>query len=134
MTPEQKEHCHKIIHEAAMAGAGVAAVGSQIPFADTPILIGLEIKMVKDLGQVFGFRVSEATAKGLLAGFVGAIAGHTISKTVFGWIPALGNAINAGTAAAVIEGLGWAAVKHFEKQQQKRGLISSSAPLAISGG
>jgi len=33
---------------------------------------------------------------------------------VLGWLPFLGNAVNAATAAAITEAIGWAAVAYLE--------------------
>lgn len=41
------------------------------------------------------------------------MAGRGISQVLVGWIPGYGNAINATTAAAVTEAIGWAADAYF---------------------
>jgi hypothetical protein len=45
----QKADCHKIIHAAAVSGAGLAAGMAQLPGADVPLLIGIEIAMTISL-------------------------------------------------------------------------------------
>ncbi|MBS4879931.1 MAG: hypothetical protein KH138_06445 [Firmicutes bacterium] len=42
--------------------------------------------------------------------------GRGISQTLVGWIPGLGNAINAGTAAGLTEAIGWILADDFDKQ------------------
>ncbi|WFE65835.1 hypothetical protein [Micromonospora sp. WMMD714] len=37
-----------------------------------------------------------------------------------GWIPFVGNAINAVTAAGVVEALGWAVVADFSNRDNRR--------------
>ncbi len=37
------------------------------------------------------------------------------SQVLVGWIPGIGNAVNASTAAALTEGIGWAMANEFSK-------------------
>jgi uncharacterized protein (DUF697 family) len=63
---------------------------------------------------VFGIRVTEGAAKGILSTLAASFIGRGISQALVGWIPGLGNIINAGTAAAITEAIGWTAVEHFK--------------------
>ena len=119
MTPSQKSACHRIIHTSSVSGAGVAAGMAQIPLADIPVLQGIEITMVINLGGVFGIDVGESTAKSLIVMALGTIAGRGISQALIGWVPGIGNAINAATAAALIESLGWAIAKDFGNRSNR---------------
>ena len=49
-----------------------------------------------------------------------AIGGRTVSQFLVGWIPGLGNAINAGTAASITEGIGWYVAKNFSKEAEEK--------------
>ena len=51
-----------------------------------------------------------------MSGVVGTTVGRVVSQVLVGWIPGVGNAINAGTAASVVEGIGWSVAKTFEAQ------------------
>lgn len=42
------------------------------------------------------------------------VVGRGASQVAVGWIPGAGNAINATTAFAITEAVGWAAYKYFE--------------------
>ena len=86
---------------------------AQLPGMDVPVLVGIEITMTISLGAVFGINVDESTAKSIVIAATGTIAGRGISQAMFGWILCYGNIINAGTAVAVIESLGWAIAKDF---------------------
>ena len=70
--------------------------------------------MVIALGEVFGVPLSESAAKSLVAGLSGVAVGRMVSQVLLGWIPVLGNAVNATTAAGITETLGWKAARRFE--------------------
>lgn len=114
MTESQKTKCHAIIHTHATAAAGVAGGMAQLPGADNFPLAAIEIAMVTEIGAVFGEAVTKAAAKSIIAAVAGATVGRTVSQFLVGWIPGYGNAINATTAASVVEGIGWGAVKYFD--------------------
>lgn len=118
MLETRNEKCHAIIHGAATA-AGVAGAGlAQLPFADAVPITAIQVGMIISLGHVFDVDLTEGAAKGLLAGFSTMAIGRHVAGALVGWIPVVGNAIKAGTAGALTEGIGWAAVKHFENLEQ----------------
>ncbi len=119
MTEDQRAKCHVIIHAASVSGAGVAAGMAQVPFSDIPVLIGIEVTMVISLGAVFGVMVSRSAATSFITAYVGKKVGVAVFKGLIGWVPGLGNAVNAGTAAAMIEVLGWAVASDFDNKDNK---------------
>ena len=56
------------------------------------------------------------TAAAALASVTAATVGRAVSQVLVGWIPGLGNAINASTAAALTESVGWLLAKEFAGQ------------------
>ena len=50
---------------------------------------------------------------GRRCGVSAAAAGRGLSQCLLGWVPGLGNAVNAVTAAALTEAIGWAADAYF---------------------
>ena len=44
--------------------------------------------------------------------------GRTASQILIGWLPGVGNVINAVTAASLTETIGWIMAKEFEKEAQ----------------
>ena len=44
--------------------------------------------------------------------------GRAVSQVLVGWIPFVGNAINASTAAALTESVGWLLAKEFASQSR----------------
>lgn len=115
MTSKQKSECHGIIHTASVAAAGVGAGLAQIPGSDSVPLTGIQLTMTISLGKVFGKTLSEASAKAAIGSVAATTVGRTASQILVGWWPGIGNIVNASTAAAVTEALGWAIAKEFDE-------------------
>lgn len=71
--------------------------------------------MVISLGKVFNKTISESTAKAAIASVAASTIGRTVSQFLVGWIPGVGNAVNATTAAGLTETMGWAIAKEFDE-------------------
>ena len=110
MNAKQKKECHTIIHTASVAAGGVGAGLAQIPGSDNAVITPIQLTMTISLGRVFGKSLSEASAKAALAS-----VGRTASQVLVGWIPGIGNAINATTAAGITEAMGWLLAKEFDE-------------------
>jgi uncharacterized protein (DUF697 family) len=119
MTDDQKQQCHLIIHTAATASAGIAAGLAQVPLSDSALIVPIQITMIVSLGLVFDVHLTEAAAKGIALGMVGTYVGRAVSQVLLGWIPVLGNALNATTAAGLTEAMGWAVANRFEQGEIK---------------
>lgn len=119
MTENQRKKCHAIIHGAAGSGAGIAAAMAQVPGSDNIPLVAIEVAMTISLGGVFGVSLTESAAKSIVAGAAGSLIGRGVFQFAIGWIPGLGNAVNASTAAGVIEALGWAIAKDFDNNDNR---------------
>ncbi|MBP1560624.1 MAG: hypothetical protein J6C96_05190 [Oscillospiraceae bacterium] len=119
MTKEQKTKCHAIIHPAATAAGAVGAGLAQLPCSDNVILVPIQIGMIVALGQVFGLEILESAAQSMLATALTSTVGRGISQALIGWIPGIGNAINASTAAGLTETIGWIIAKTFDEQTQE---------------
>ena len=115
MTPSQKESCHMIIHTASTAAAGVGAGLAQLPLSDHIVLLPIQVSMVVALGKVFDVNLTESAAKGVILTGMAATFGRALSQVLIGWIPGLGNALNAATAAGITEAMGWAIAKRFAR-------------------
>lgn len=113
LTESQLKKCHAIIHSASVAAGGGGTSLAQIPLADSAIITPIQIAMIIGLGGVFELHVSEGVAKGIIGSVMAAVVGRYVSQLFVGWLPIVGNAINAATAAGITELIGWAAVKHF---------------------
>lgn len=113
---EQRAKCHAIIHSASASAGAVGAGLAQIPGSDNAVIVPIQIGMTIGLGRVFGIELSESAAKAAVASAAGTTVGRCISQVLVGWIPGVGNAINAGTAAALTESLGWMLAEDFARR------------------
>ncbi|MDP4217099.1 MAG: hypothetical protein Q8927_12935 [Bacteroidota bacterium] len=116
MTPSQVQRSRRIIHGTALIGALVASGLAQIPASDNAILVPLEIIMVIRLGSVFHLRLRHSYRTSLIFGTAATMIGRAVSEFLVGWIPVLGNLLDALTAFAVIEVLGWVVAREFKSQ------------------
>lgn len=117
---DENKKCHAIIHGASASAAAIGAGLAQLPLSDTIPLTGIQIGMIISIAKVFDVSLTEGAAKGLLAGFAASAGGRGISQILVGWVPGFGNAINASTAAAITEAIGWSAVSHFENLRDEK--------------
>ena len=116
ITAEQYGECHAIIHGATAAAAGVGSGMAQIPLSDTAVITPIQVGMIIALGKVFDREITDAMAKAAIASATAATAGRMLSQVILGWIPGVGNVINASTAAVLTEGIGWAMADDFAKE------------------
>lgn len=114
--PEMLKECKKIIHTASASAAGVGTGLAQLPGTDAAALMIIQIGMMGLLGKVFDLHISESGCKALIANYGAAHAGRAVSQFLVGWIPGVGNAINATTAAGITELMGWMAVNDFHQR------------------
>ena len=115
MTDDQKSSCHKIIHTASAAAAAAASGMAQLPGSDNAVIVPIQITMIVSLGKVFGKSITKSLATSLLASAGASVGGRMLSQVLVGWIPFLGNAVNATTAAGVTESIGWWIADYFDK-------------------
>ena len=119
MTSEQESKCHAIIHTAS---AGAAAAGGGLAQAalfgaDSAVIVPIQIGMIISFGVVFGKTISKTTAKSILKTKTATAVGRKVSSILFGWMPGIGNVINATTAAGVTEALGWYVADAFDNDE-----------------
>ncbi len=104
---------HGIIHTASLACAAIGAGLAQVPGSDAAAIGPIQATMITAIGMEHGATITKAGAADLLLTFSATTAGRFVSQWLVGWIPAIGNAINASTAAALTEAIGWAADAYF---------------------
>ena len=115
MTSDQNSSCHKIIHTASVAAAAAGGGMAQLPGSDNAVIMPIQITMIISLGKVFNKSISKSLATSLLASAGASVGGRIISQVLVGWIPFVGNAVNASTAAGVTEAIGWWIADYFDK-------------------
>ncbi len=99
---------HLIIHGAATAAAAVGGGLAQIPASGSLVITPIQISMIIALGSLHGKALDKSSALSVLAAAYGPFVGRTVSQLLIGWIPGVGNAINAATAFVITESIGWA--------------------------
>ena len=117
MTTSEVIRCNAIIHAASAAAGGAGAGLAQLPCSDNAVITPIQLGMIVSLGGVFGISVTRSAAEAAASSAAGAAIGRTLSQVLLGWIPGVGNAINAGTAAAVTEAMGWRIANQFARQR-----------------
>jgi uncharacterized protein (DUF697 family) len=80
-----------------------------------PVIAGLQSGMILLIAHEHGVTITKTAAAELLLTFSASIGGRAISQALVGWVPGLGNVINATTAAALTEAVGWAANAYFSE-------------------
>lgn len=116
MTSDEHQKCHAIIHTASASAAAVGAGMAQLPGNDNAVITPIQLAMAISLGKVFGVSLTETTAMAAIGSVAANTLGRTASQLLVGWIPGLGNAINAATAASLTEAMGWTPAKQFSEQ------------------
>lgn len=114
MTNKEMRLCSGIIHSSSLAAAAVGGGLAQVPTSDNLVITPIQLTMTISLGKVFGINLDQSSAKAAIASAVAATIGRTTSQVLIGWIPGIGNIINATTAATVTEAIGWIVAKEFE--------------------
>jgi len=103
------EKIHAIIHTASVTAGGIGAGLAQLPGSDMPALMALQTAMIVTIGHEHGCEITKSHAKSLLLTFPAGYGGRALSQFLVGWIPGYGNAVNASTAVAITETIGWTA-------------------------
>lgn len=119
MQPEHKKACQRIIHSASTAAGTVGAGLAQLPCADSTVIIPIQTAMTIALGRVFDRDIPKSAATATAATALSTTVGRGASQVLVGWIPIMGNVINASTAAAVTEAAGWLIAQEFSKEYKK---------------
>lgn len=110
----RNQKVHMIIHAAAAAAGVVGAGLAQLPGADGPALVAIQTTMIVAIAHEHGANITKVAAAKFLLTFTATQVGRGVSQWLLGWVPVLGNAVNATTAAALTETIGWAADAYFE--------------------
>ncbi len=115
MTDVQREKCHMIIHSASISAGAVGAGLAQLPGTDAAVIIPIQITMVLALGKIFNKHVTDSIARGVVLSTAATFGGRLLSQFLVGWIPFVGNAVNATTAAGITEAMGWSVADKFDR-------------------
>lgn len=114
MSTTCREEAFRWVHRYAMAGALFAAI--PLPVTTTG-LATMETHMIGFIGSIYGDALSGA-ATAATGGSL-AIAGQGlkwVASRLAGLVPVIAPAIRMAIAAAVIEGIGYAIIEHYERK------------------
>lgn len=75
--------------------------------------------MIISLGAVFGVKLTESAAASAAGTATATLVGRGLSQALIGWVPVVGNVINAATAAGVTEAIGWAVAANFDRDRKR---------------
>ena len=117
MTSREIGLCNGIILSDSAAAAAIGAGLAQAPGSDNLIITPIQLTMAVSLGEVFGISLDQRAAKAAVASAIAGTVGRTTAQVLVGWLPGVGNIINAVTAATLTEAVGWILAKEFEKQR-----------------
>lgn len=117
MTSREVGLCNGIIHSASVAAAAIGGGLAQVPASDSLIITPIQLTMAVSLGKVFEITLDQSVAKAAVASAAAGTVGRTTSQILIGWIPGVGNIINAITAATITEVIGWIMAKEFESER-----------------
>lgn len=118
MTSREKNLCSGIIHANSVAAAAIGGGLAQVPMSDNLLITPIQATMAIELGKVFGVFIEQSWAKAMVASAAATLVGRSASQVLVGWIPGVGNIINATTAATITEAIGWIMAEEFEKERQ----------------
>ena len=110
---DREARCTVIIHGAAAAASGAAAI-SLIPGSDAMAIMPIQIAMIAALAKEFDVDVSGAAIRSTMYASLGRIVGQGGAGLLLRWTPIAGQIVRAGVAASVTEALGWTAYKRLE--------------------
>lgn len=115
MTEEQRIKCHAIIHSASTIAGAVGVGLAQLPVSDNVVLVPIQMGMVVALGNIFNQHITDSIANAMVLSSASSFVGRAISQVFVGWIPGIGNLVNATTAAGITEAIGWSITDKFDR-------------------
>lgn len=121
---ERKVMAAKIIDEVATSAATATAVFSQIPGMGIATLTKLYLDMAKKLAALFNQELESQTARTLVMSGCERYATAIFNKSVLGWIPLIGNVINAKITFTLTQDIGWFLYNHFAETYEDVSLLS----------
>ncbi|WP_019613662.1 hypothetical protein [Psychromonas ossibalaenae] len=115
MNVTKHQRIKTIIHSSATAAATAGAGLAQAPGSDSALITPIQIAMIVSIGKVHQQELSFTAATSTLSAVSAGYVGRAVSQVLVGWIPGLGNVINASTAFAITEAIGWGANALLER-------------------
>ena len=121
MTDKQLKEVNIAIHTAAVAAGAGGIV--PIPVMDSIPISAAQVTMVIALGKIFGQKVTESAAKGVIGAAASTLVGRSLAKL----IPIAGWIASAAVAAGVTEAIGWTIAVDFAKMGSSKNTVDDGA-------
>ena len=120
LTPTKRELGEKCIKKNMLWSMGAGLI--PLPLLDIAAIMGVQLKMVKELADLYEIPFSENRGKSLISALLGGMTTHSLNTGIAGSalkaIPVAGNILGFITmpvfSAATSYGLGRVFVQHFE--------------------
>ena len=128
----EHEETKRIIKERALWCAGVSL--EPVPFLDLAIILPLHIKMVLDIGEAYGFKLSRERAKEIALELAGTVAlnyaTRLVTRSAMKAIPFFGAVLNAPLVYASTHTLGVVAERYFRARRPELPALDSQQTLS----
>jgi len=113
----------KAIHDYVLRISIFSAVAGGVPIPAVSILsdmvvVSLQVKMVRDIGQYWGHKVDKEAARSIMASILGATGVRIAVHTLLNVIPFLGFVVGAAASFGSTWALGKVANRYFESNGQ----------------
>lgn len=105
-----KDKAGSIIMQAVALSAG--AGGLPIPGPDAMVITPIQLKMVKELAELYDFSFKEC--KEMILPLISQMAGVLVARNLIKLFPIAGSVISAATAGALTGGMGYLCLNRFE--------------------
>lgn len=97
-------------------GLAAAAAGANVvPMSDALLLVPIQTALAIDLAKIYGFSGLNNQALALLKSQLLSLVGKQLAASLLKVVPIAGQVVNAGVAAALTAGLGYALLNAYEK-------------------
>ena len=119
----RKEEASEIINNSAITSASAAAALAQTSFSglDNALILPVIVSMIINLVKLYDFSIEKAAATALAGEFLKPAIGSVMAtKALIGWVPIIGNAVNASLTFNATKIIGWAIYTILEEGKDIR--------------
>ncbi|MGZ5050759.1 MAG: hypothetical protein ACXWAS_06845 [Methylobacter sp.] len=116
---QRRAKAEKIIDDIARSAAGLTATFSQIPGMGAATLTKFYLEMAGKIAALFDQKLESKAAQSLVLEGCARYSTPLLQKSVLGWIPLLGNIINAKITYDVTRKIGWFLYDRFDEACEK---------------
>lgn len=112
---QRRAQAEKIIDDIARSAAGLTATFSQIPGMGAATLTKFYLEMAGKIAALFGRKLESKAAQSLVLEGCVRYSTPLLQKSMLGWIPLLGNIVNAKITYDVTKKIGWFLYNRFDE-------------------